>query len=92
MVTDKTAELSELIKDKAAQVRSQATARAGDARGQLAAKTQDVRGQLADNTPEQVREYLGKGVAGARRRGVPAVGTLVAIALVLLVVRRLRKR
>jgi hypothetical protein len=92
MVTDKTAELSELIKDKAAQVRSQATARAGDARGQLAAKAQDVRGQLADNTPEPVREYLSNAAAGARQRGLPAVAALVAIGLVLLVVWRLRKR
>ncbi len=103
MATDKTAELSELVKEKAEQMRSQAAARADDVRSQLAdkaadmrdqlaAKTDDVRGQLADSTPEQVREAVAKGAAGARKRGLPVAIALGAIAVALLIVRRLRNR
>jgi len=103
MATEKATELSELVRDKAEQVRSQAAAKAEDVRGQvadkaidmrdqLAARTQDVRGQLADNTPDQVREAVAKGAAGIRERGVPVALALGALAVALLIVRRLRSR
>lgn len=103
MATDKTAELSELVKGKAEQVRSQAAARVEDARsqvadktsdirGQIAAKTEDLRGQLADNAPGKVREAAARGAAGAREHSLPVAIAVGAIVVAVLIVGRLRRR